>query len=266
MSNPTHIANVPMNGNLTGVSLAHLAWLHHHREDSLMQEVEVECSQGCGTRIRCIKAFAALTACDECRKKADEQDALDRAKKHWEHICPPAFRDTLKTHPDFPVAQYNELKDWTGEQSLFFYGDSRAGKTRLAMLLLKRALLRGHYVGVLWPEKLKAVKWSRETLELLEHYGRYDVLLMDDALLTGAQDERITDFLKDLIDYLMRFKRRFIITSQIGGDEYEAQADKFDNLTDADKKRIKALLERLREECRVVSFVKPVAVGTDQHF
>lgn len=266
MSDVQHLSACNLPDVFAGVGSSQLAYLHRHPEHELNEVIEAPCAQGCGATITARRFFAGATSCDECRKKADEADALERAKKHWETICPPAFRDTLKTHPDFPRAAFDQLNDWSGEQSLFLFGDSRAGKTRAALLLLKRAMLRNHYVGVLWSERLKAVKFSRETLELVEMYGRYDVLLMDDALLTGAQDERITDFLKDLIDYLMRYKRRFIITSQIGGDEYEAQADKFDNLTAADKKRIHALLQRLREECRVVPFVKPVAQPGEAHF
>ena len=137
---------------------------------------------------------------------------------------------------------------------------SRTGKTRLGVWLLKRCLVRNTaHVGILWPEQLKHVKYAHDRLELVEKWGRYDVLLMDDALLTGAQDERITDWLKDLIDYRIRFKRPIVITSQVGSEDYKEQMDKFDNATKADKARVEALLRRVKEICRVVSFA-PVAV------
>jgi DNA replication protein DnaC len=267
MSAASHVANASLGDTVGRLSMAELAYLHNHPEHEARKLVKTACSQGCGETFEAMALFAGITCCDACRAKADKADAMERAKKHWESICPPAFRDTDRAHPDFPKAQWDDLKGWNGDESLFLFGDSRAGKTRLAMLLLKRAMLRNQFVGVLWPEQLKAMKWSRETLEKIQHYGRYDVLLLDDALLTGAADESTASFLKDLLDYMMRYKKHVIVTSQIGGAEYEEHSDKFGNATKADKKRAEALVARLRESCRVIPFVKPVAVaGQTEHF
>lgn len=132
-----------------------------------------------------------------------------------------------------------------------------SGKSRLGMILIKRCLVRYNmHVGVLWPEELSAVKGARgrETLDMIAKWGRYDVLLMDDSILAGAQDGRVTDFLKQLLDYRMRHKRHQIVTSQIGSAEYMDQADKFKEATRADKQLIEALLRRVREACKVISF------------
>jgi hypothetical protein len=60
----------------------------------------------------------------------------------------------------------------------------------------------------------------------------------------------------------LRFNRRFILTTQVGGDDVVEQAKKFgDDITAADKKRIEALNRRIREGARVIPFPrKSVAV------
>jgi DNA replication protein DnaC len=246
-----------------------LAWLYNHPEHELMQEIETDCSQACGEKVTCKRLFAGQTACDACRKKWEEAAQLDRAKKHWEMICPEGFRDTNKGHEDFPKAQYEQTKAWAGESSLFLYGEPRTGKTRLAMLLLKRALLRGKWVGVLWPWDFAAIKNSRDTLEKLKEYGAYDVLLLDDVLLSGARDERLSGWLKELLEYMIQRKRQWILTSNVGGDDYLEQAKKFSDdgkLSASDEARIKALLGRLRENSTVVPFAKAVAAAGESVF
>lgn len=250
------IANCSVDGPLCGCSIQTLAHLHQHRDAEAMQEIDFFCSQGCGTLLRGPRFFAALTACDPCRAKAEKADRLDKAKAYWEAICPPAFRETSKDHAGFPKAQYNATKDWLGSESLFFFGPSGVGKSRLGMWLLKRCLVRlNMHVAVLWPYDLKAVKNERDVKTWVQKWGKYDLLLLDDPL-QGAADARVTDALKDLIGYRMDWKRPNIVTSQIGGDDYAEQAAKFGKETKADKEVIAALLRRLRETCKVVSFAK----------
>jgi len=253
----------PLMGGVSIIGLAQLVNPDHPANEM----VDTECSQRCGRRFMCRKFFAPLTACDECRAKHAKDDALERAKVYWESICPAAFRDTDKNHKDFPKAQYEATREYKGKESLLLFGPSRSGKTRLAMVLLKRCLVRyGLHVGVLWPERLKSVKGMRDTLEFVEKWAKYDVLLLDDALLSGAHDERVTDCLKDTLDTRMRHNRHHIITSQIGSEDYEEAGNKFGNATKADSERIKALLARVRETSRVVPFVPVEPKGNEQSF
>lgn len=202
-----------------------------------------------------------------------EDERMNACRSFWEAACPKDLResdtkypgDPARGIPPFPSAIYKDLRaTWTFNESLFLYGPSGSGKTKTAALLLKRALLAGKDIGFFWPEELKDAAQSRDRLKILRSLAARDVLLMDDAVLTGAQDEKVSSFLKDLVDMLMREQHHFIITSQIGGEDYEAQADKFGNLTKADKERIAALWRRIREKCRVVPFVqaKPAAGET----
>ena len=275
MSNPDsksirHLRESATCPNLHNLTISKLAHLHNHPSHDLMKMVEVECHGRpnkddrlkripCAhkSRFMVMDLFAETTACDHCRNAAIHEDNIDKAKTYWESICPQSYRDTDKAHPGFPVAIYKTLSDYKGNESLFLYGPSRSGKSRSAVLLLKRCLLANKHVGCLWPEELKHAAHSyNDRLKYLREYARYDLLLLDDALLTGAQDEKIASFLKDLIDLLMRNKNHFIITSQIGGTDYKEQANKSDKTTKVDHDRIDALLGRIREVCRVVPFTQ----------
>ena len=278
MSNPAHITEAsagPMLGDLT---IGQLAYLHNHPEHPMRAEIDHDCngrpnpasSSGdripCPTsaRFKCMAYFAELTVCDDCRNAAIASMKQDAAKTYWQSICPRDFQDTDTKHADFPRAVYESLKDYKGGEPLFLYGPTRKGKTRLGLQMLKRCLLLNMHVGCLWPEELKHAAHSyNDRLKLLKWYGRYDVLFMDDALLTGAQDEKMADFLKDLIDTLIREKRRFIITSQIGATDYKEQATKSDKTTKVDMERIDALLARVREKARIVPVTSPEAKTED---
>jgi DNA replication protein DnaC len=250
----------PMLGELSLNGLAELKDPTHPANE----EIEVECPKGCGTRYTVKRFFQSFVCCDACSAKAIRAQQLEAYKTYWHSICPPAFIDTSREHADFPKGPYEQTRGYCGTSSLLLYGASGRGKTRLAMWLLKRCLTKfNQHVGVMWPEQLKHVKHAHDRMELVQKWGRYDVLLMDDALLTGAQDERVTDFLKDLLDLRMRHKRHQIITSQIGSEEYKEQADKFENITKADYKRVDALLRRVKEICTVVPFIAPPTTGQE---
>lgn len=253
------IAEAGMPSELGTLSIEELAGAYNNPMHAFNEMVEAECSKKCGAKFTCMRLFAAMeaVACDACRAKYDKEEKLERAKVYWESICDDAFRDTDKTHPDFPKSQYEATRSYSGTESLMFFGPSGKGKSRLAMILLKRCLVRFNlHVGVLWPEELSAVKGGRgrETLDMVGKWGKYDVLLMDDSISAGAQDGRVTDFLKQLLDYRMRHKRHQIVTTQIGSSEYSEQGDKWGKETKADKQLVEALMRRFKEVCRLISF------------
>jgi DNA replication protein DnaC len=261
------IATLGLPDEFGGASMQFFANLHRNPQDDAVAMIDVPCSQECGATIRCMRIFSARTACDECRKKWEKAEALQRAKKHWEDaICPPGMRDTDREHVDFPKAQYEMLKGWAGNSSLFFFGPTGAGKTRMALLLLKRILLKSKFGGVLWPEDFESMRTSRNATAELKQYGRFDVLLLDDVLLTGAKDDRLTSWLKNLLDYMMRHNHHWIVTSQIGGPAYLEQARQFGPLGKSDEKRIEAILSRLTKQSQVIPFNKAVPVAGESAF
>lgn len=259
------LVNCTIDPLMGGVSIHTLAHLHTHRDDPAMNLVCAPCSQGCGTWLEGPYFFAAITACDACRAKADQAERVERSKVYWEAICPPSFRETKKDHPGFPTEQHLATQHWDGGESLFFKGPTGRGKTRLAIWLLRRCLWAfSQHVGIMWPEQLKAVRNERALLEWIGKWGRYDTLLLDDALMTAASDSRCAEALKDLVDYRQRYKRQNIVTSQIGEEDVAEQMDKFGKSTKADKEMVRALCRRLRETSRVIAFDQPATLPPRQ--
>lgn len=250
-----------------------LAYLHNQPEHPARQVVQGYCSKGCGAMFQVMKFFESVTGCDECVAKAIEDSRIERCRKHWEDACPERYRKTDLKHEHFPKAQHELTKDWvyldepTGpddkrseqarwqlRRSLFFFGPSGSGKTRLAFVLLKRAMLYGgKNIGVMFDDDLNAAKSNRERALAVKEWSRFDVLLLDDALMTGAQDEATTSFLKSLLEKIMAREKHVIITSQISRAEYEEQLRKFDSstrkTTAADEQRAIALWRRIKEMC-----------------
>jgi DNA replication protein DnaC len=227
--------------------------------------VTVKCNDGrhrrarCDTDITCTHIVSVFVACDACREKAISDEANERHRKYWEAVCPERYRLTDLNHADFPKAIYGDCRKLMADnpsQSFFLYGPTGTCKTRLGMMLLKRALHADNRVGVLWPEKLATIKESFGETRTFDRYADYDTLLMDDTLLTACREPKLTEALKQLIDVRMRHNRPFIITSQIGEEGFKSGKE-YGELKDADIERIDALIRRLREECRVVSFAKP---------
>lgn len=263
---PQHVANLRLDEMIGGVSFADLGASRANPAHPFNELIESTCSQGCGAVFQCKRFWAPLTSCDECRAKALEKQRIDDARAYWEELCPANYRKTELTHPDFPKAQYESTRGYAGKESLLLYGPSRKGKTRLAMVILKRCLVHHNMrVGVMWEEDIDQAKTSFDRKALMQKWGRYDLLLMDDALLTSARDDRTTAFLKNLIDYRMRHERHMIITSQVGAADYKASGGFKGELKKQDEARIDALLERVRETCKVIPFddVKPKAVDED---
>jgi len=221
----------------------------------------------CGVPLEVPALTAGCCACDPCIEAVAKERRTQEVEARWARadLCPPGsvFRDTDPKHPNFPRRQYDATKTWSGDETLIFLGPSGTGKTRLAMHLLKRCLfLDGKSAAALWPEDLKHCAKALDRRDELDRYTHVAVLLIDDPFLTGAVDERVGDFLKDLIDRRARRGRHQIITSQFGGDDYRAAFDAYlarthQSATASDWARFDALFRRVREGARTIAFPSP---------
>lgn len=244
--------------DIFGCSVAELAALINHPDSQRV--VTAKCNH-CDTMLETIAINAPFVACDPCRSKAQKAEANERHRKYWEHICPERYRETDLNHPDFPKAVWDDVKkayDENPGQSFFLFGPSGQCKTRVGMLILKRALIRHNKrVNVLWPEKLKTIAGGWEN-SAFDTYAAHDLLLLDDSLLTACREPKLIDALKQLIDVRMRHNRAIIVTSQIG-EEGVKSGKEYGDAKQADLERIDALVRRLREVCKVIPFVKAEA-------
>lgn len=224
----------------------------------LKEEIEVTCRVCEREKFRAVRFLAGKMACHSCCDAHELEDLKNQCRVAWEKIAPSMFRETDVKHPDFPKGIWKELKaSWDLNESLVLYGPTGAAKTRVGMLLLQLAMFKGKTVDVIWPEELVEFAKGRDRLKKIHSLGSNNVLLLDDALLTGAADERVASFCKDIIDFSQRHGNAIIITTQVGGEAYKQASDKWENATKADRERIEALLRRIRQVGRVIPFVQP---------
>lgn len=217
--------------------------------------IQAKCNH-CEAIVETRRMIAPFVACEPCIERIVTGEKMEANRSVWEKICPATFRATDEKHPDFPVAIYQDLKKKAGsKQSLFLFGPTGSSKTRVGMLMLKRALLRDQRVGVLWPEKLHLLTKGYDNA-LFDKYAEYDALLMDDTLLTACRESKLLDTVKLLLDVRMRNERVTIFTSQIGTEDEIAGGKEFGEAKPADIERIKAIIRRLRESCVIVSFAQ----------
>ena len=208
----------------------------------------------CEAQVETRRMVAPFVACDACIERIITAEKMEANRAVWERICPATFRETDVKHADFPKVIYADLVKSAGtKQSLFLYGPTGSSKTRVGMLMLKRALLRDQRVGVLWPEKLHLLTKGYDNA-LFDKYAEYDALLMDDTLLTACRESKLLDTVKLLIDVRMRNERVTIFTSQVGTEDEIAGGKEFGEAKPADLERIKAIIRRLNESCVVVNF------------
>ncbi|MBS0328258.1 MAG: ATP-binding protein [Proteobacteria bacterium] len=249
------IAAQPLEFAFGGATMDDLAALARP-DHPLMRCVETTCSQGCGATWKheaSWEYFSSVTACDACRAKWEEKEANDLKKKKWEALCPSSFLDTDTKHAGFPRRQYAQLKDWVGERSLFFHGPSGQGKSRLAVLLMKRALHLGKTVGILWPWDIKTLAQNYDST--FDSYSKVPVLLVDDPFLKVCRESKLVDVLKDLIDRRMLNEKVTIFTSQIATSSDMTGAKEYGEASNADIERIDAILRRLKESCEILQFL-----------
>lgn len=260
-----HIASIPLGPEFGEISMGTLVAMANNPAHPMMQQVEVTCGgipDGKGNRIpcatqdrfQCVAFFSEGTICEACRAKWEEQQANSEKKKKWEALCPASFLDTETAHAGFPKAQYRDLRAWDGTTSLFFKGASGLGKTRLAVLLLKRAMHLGKTIGILWPWDVKTLAQNYDST--FDSYSKVPVLLIDDPFLKVCRESKLVDVLKDLIDRRMLNERVTIFTSQISSSSDMAEAKEYGEASNADIERIDAILRRLKESCQVVLFEK----------
>lgn len=244
------VATVPM--DFFGTSMEHLAAII--ASPHAQEEVEAKCHH-CDAMLTTKRIIAPFVACPDCIARHEQEERLKRNRSYWKTICPERFRDTDTAHADFPKAIWDAVKrDDAGGQSYFLIGPSRKGKTRVAFLLLMRAMMRDQFVGVLWPERIQSLKSNFDTV-IFDRMAAYDVLLFDDALLTACRDPKQLETIKQLLDVRMRHNRPSIFTSQIG-EAGVRSGKEFGDLKEADLARIDALIKRLREDCKIISFAE----------
>jgi len=250
----SQIQFIPMGPLMADMTLNQLSDLTDPKAHPELQEwIKFEC-RFCGREMEATRLAQAFgTCCDSCREARETKEKRELCGAAWQDICPASYRDRDMKDPRFPAAAWDKVKLWSRQKSLFLLGPSGVGKTWVALETLKRCLWKGLSVGVVWPEQMEAVKFSRDPMRFITDNNQY-VLMLDDCVMAAARSEASLDALRNLIDVRMRNRMPFIITSQVGGAALEEHIDKYDRGTGVDRAKLEALLRRLRQECEVVEF------------
>lgn len=232
------------------VPMVHLQQLIDSPEGSEM--VAAKCNH-CDTILRCTKLISAFVACEPCITRVKAQQKRESLRAYWGKVCPPFFQDTSTTRLGWPRERWAKVMAVPPGKSIFLHGPSGTHKTRMALVKMQNLMNdaeNGLSVKVVWPEQLEHFKGygSENRMAAL---AEYDVILLDDPLLTACRDAKLADALKHIIDLLMRNKVTFIITSQLGESEF-LSGNSYGDLKASDKERGAAIMRRIKEICEVI--------------
>lgn len=243
----------PIGDCLDGLFGVPLAQLSDFVNCEVSQERISAVCRHCGKPIDCARVVSPFVSCEPCIARIKQEQLEDQAAAYWQRVCPAQFLATNTGHKDFPREIWQRIRNMPLGQSLFLLGPTGTGKTRVAMLRLKQAAVSGNSIKVIWPEQLEAFRGYTAEARY-ESITGFDHVLLDDCLMTACREARLADSLKHIIDVLMRHARPFIITSQIGSEEFMS-GNSYGDLKDADRERGAAIMRRLREICTVVKFI-----------
>jgi hypothetical protein len=177
-----------------------------------------------------------------------ELRALESA---WEHLCPPAYRNTVPEQLPKPE-KYEEVQKWEyGPTGLLLIGPTRRGKTRAAWMLLKRLHFEERLrIKAFRPMDLKlkvANAWRdpEEAEEWIWRLRRTDVLFLDD-LDTVKFTEAVEETIYDLFEFRPTHGKPVMVTVNVTGRKLAARMNA--------SGRGAKIVERMREFCHVVNF------------
>jgi len=192
--------------------------------------------------------------CNDCSDRDDSEQQKGRhdlqRQERWMEICPPLYRATDPAR--VPSAYLRLIEEWEmGPRGLGFVGKPGLGKTRTAMLILKK-----HHKSGVQCEAISATMfsltvvdqfsddaekrdWARDRLSKVTETG----LLLFDDLGKGKMTERAEMELYGMLEYRTSYMLPTIWT---------ANSDSARLLSSMSKERGEAILRRLVEFSEIV--------------
>jgi DNA replication protein DnaC len=206
-----------------------------------------------------------ITVCRECNAQTPPEDGLDfEAKRRycahlcpacrsrrWQTICPADFLDTDPARLPRPEKLAEVLAWRYGRQGLLLHGETGKGKSRCAWVIAQREFEAGRGVCAVTSYDLgfklpgAYTESSAAAMRLIETWMLADLLLLDDPFKSKLTD-RAEEAVFEVVDYRASNGKPMILTCNDTGETLLARMS-------AD--RGPALLRRLREACRAISFV-----------
>lgn len=219
----------------------------------------------------CEKCLAEIEAQEAENRKiaAEEQRKIDEARRKaaheagWIKLCPQKYR-LLEEGGEtdghrLPAAKLEKILAWTPEQrprGLVLHGETGLSKTRCLWRLLRR--LYDERKKIIWFDCVsfghECAKHFREGTEdqWIQNLMGADILFFDD-LWKFAMTERSDAELFGVIERRSAHGKPYFLTTNFTGEALLAEARKPHARISHD--RALAILRRLREDCRPISFI-----------
>jgi DNA replication protein DnaC len=225
------------------------------------ESVELPCRE-CGVAVitpQFLRRMATThgVICSACSDRDNQRltrQIMDRSAcvraERWKQLCPPDFLETKRERLPIPK-KCDEVMSWEhGPQGLFLAGPTATGKSRCAWLLAKRQWMAGKSVRCLdyaggiayasrYSESPKLVE------DWLERHCSVDLLLLDDVFKT-----RVTDSFESALFFVIARRTENQLPIIITANDSAATL-----LQRLSPDRGDAMLRRLKEFCKVISFV-----------
>ena len=220
--------------------------------------IDVPCNQECGATVNiekyCIDLWGAVT-CDECCGKAvTRNQMIEEAKVDRTYqIIPPIYQDfDGEKYPAESVESFQKVLAWQiGHRGMYVMGNTRKGKTRAIMELLKRLIKVNKVkdITTIWMGDLKDKIVDLSTEKKRTQYKwelKNTQLLVFDDIFNDSITESLMSFIFSVIDYRLNYKKPTIISSNLTGEKLRDLG--------GEKHRASALYNRIKESSEIVWF------------
>lgn len=194
--------------------------------------------------------------CEACAIKEYHESGLQamaeaeklRRQRLWDHLCPPAYRETIFEKLPCPAKTERVLKWQYGPKGLVLWGPTRTGKSRSAYLLLHKYFHQGKsicaYDCISFSEACEKHKYGSKSSEWLRTLAAVDLLLLDDIdkdRLAPHQEGKLFG----VFDRRCAWQKPTIFTCNSNGSQL---------MTDCFKKHGKEFVARMREFTTAIHF------------
>ena len=220
--------------------------------------IDIPCNQDCGRIVNVekyvIDHWGAVT-CDQCCKGARTRDQLQQsiAVDNTYNIIPPAYRNFVDLeYPQESFEAFKSVVSWKmSDQGMYVMGNTRKGKTRAIMELLKRLIKvdKVNDITLIWmgdlKDKITDLSTEKKRTQYKWELKNTNLLVLDDVF-NDNMTESLLSFIFSVVDYRLNYKKPIIFSSNLTGDRLRDLG--------GDKHKASALYQRIKETCNVVWF------------
>lgn len=195
-------------------------------------------------------------SCNACCDAYDaRQGVVDDSKYKMllRDLIPPIYEDfNASKYPQESMENLRKVVSWKpGSQGMYIMGDTRKGKTRAVMELVKRLVndMKVDDITIIWmgelKDKITDLANERNRLAYKNELKNTNILIMDD-IFNDSMTEGLGSFIFSVMDHRLNYKKPTIISSNLTGSMVKDLG--------SEKHRANAMYQRIKESCEVVWF------------